>query len=68
MPQGYQLYIKSKLYEFFYILDNRCRNLSRPIKSRKTLDKMKLVLNHVENNYAEKISVSDFAQIAGFFV
>ena len=66
MPQGYQLYIKSKLYEFFYILDNRCRNLSRPIKSRKTLDKMKLVLKHVENNYAEKISVSDIAQIAGF--
>ncbi len=27
---------------------------------------MKLVLKHVENNYAEKISVSDIAQIAGF--
>ena len=24
MPQGYQLYIKSKLYEFFFVLDNRC--------------------------------------------
>ena len=27
-PQGYELYIKSQLYQFFFILDNRCRNLT----------------------------------------
>ena len=54
MPQGYQLYIKSKLYEFFFVLDNRCRNLTKPLKSKKTLDKMKVVLKYVENNYADK--------------
>lgn len=48
MPQGYQLYIKSKLYEFFFVLDNRCRNLTKPLKSKKTLDKMKVVLKYVE--------------------
>ena len=66
MPQGYQLYIKSKLYEFFFVLDNRCRNLTKPLKSRKTLDKMKVVLKYVENNYADKISIADIADVAGF--
>ena len=62
----YQLYIKSKLYEFFFVLDNRCRNLTKPLKSRKTLDKMKVVLKYVENNYADKISIADIADVAGF--
>ena len=66
MPQGYQLYIKSKLYEFFFVLDNRCRNLTKPLKSKKTLDKMKVVLKYVENNYADKISIADIADVAGF--
>ena len=66
MPQGYQLYIKSKLYECFFVLDNRCRNLTKPLKSKKTLDKMKVVLKYVENNYADKISIADIADVAGF--
>ena len=63
MPQGYQLYIKSKLYEFFFVLDNRCRNLTKPLKSKKTLDKMKVVLKYVENNYADKISIQSILGI-----
>lgn len=66
MPQGYQLFVKSKLYEFFFVLDNRCRNLSKPLKSKKTLDKMKVILKYVENNYADKITVADIADIVGF--
>ena len=57
---------KSKLYEFFFVLDNRCRNLTKPLKSKKTLDKMKVVLKYVENNYADKISIADIADVAGF--
>lgn len=48
------------------MLDNRCRNLTKPLKSRKTLDKMKVVLKYVENNYADKISIADIADVAGF--
>lgn len=65
-PQGYQLYVKSMLYQFFFVLDNRCRNLTKPLKDRKTLDKMKIVIKYVENNYAEKITITEIAEIAGF--
>lgn len=65
-PQGYELYIKSQLYQLLYILNNRCRNLSKPIKSKRTLDKTKLVLKYIENNYMQHISVADIANIAGF--
>lgn len=66
MPQGYQLYIKSMLFQFFFVLDNRCRNLTPPPKNKNALDKMKIVLKYVENNYAQKISIADIADVAGF--
>lgn len=64
-PMGYDLFIKGKLYEFFFILSNRCRNEKnpRPIKS---LDKMKTVLKYVENHYMEKITISRVAEVADF--
>ena len=65
-PQGYELYIKSQLYQLLYILNNRCRNLSKPIKSKRTLDKTRLVLKYIENNYMQHISVAEIANIAGF--
>ena len=54
------------LFQFFFILDNRCRNLSRPPKDRKTLEKTKLVLKYIENHYMEKITISMVAKAAGF--
>lgn len=65
-PQGYELYIKSMLFQFFFILDNRCRNLTKPPKNKKALDKMKVVLKYVENNYAQKITIADVSDIVGF--
>ena len=44
MPQGYELYIKSMLFQFFFVLHNRCRNLTTPPKNRKMVYKMKPVL------------------------
>ena len=66
MPQGYELYIKSKLYEFFFILDNRCRNLNNSKGNRKTLEKIKVVLKYIENNYMNKISIADIATTVDF--
>ena len=66
MPQGYELYIKSKLYEFFYILDNRCRNLTKPPKDRKALDKIKVVMKYIEIHYMEKITIAEIAEVCGF--
>ena len=65
-PQGYELYIKSMLFQFFFILDNRCRNLTKPPKNKKALDKMKVVLKYVENNYAQKITIAVVSDIVGF--
>ncbi len=59
-PEGYDLYIKGKLFEFFYILCNRCRNEKNP-RTAKSLDKMKAILKFIENNYMHKITVADAA-------
>ena len=66
MPQGYQLFIKSKLYEFFFILDNRCRNFSKKSVQTKNLNKLKTVLKYVENHYPEKITIAEIADIVDF--
>ena len=65
-PQGYQLFIKSQLCMFFYILDNRCRNLTKPQKDKKTIDKIKDIIKYVEDNYANKITIADVADVVGF--
>lgn len=65
-PQGYQLFIKSMLFQFFFILDNRCRNLTTPKNNRKAIDKMKIILKYIENNYANKITISEIADVIGF--
>lgn len=66
MPQGYELFIKSQLYHFFFILNNRCRNLSTPKEPRKTLKKMKVVLKYIENNYMQKITIAEISSIVDF--
>ena len=54
------------LFQFFFVLDNRCRNLSKPPKDKKALEKMKIVLKYVENNYDQKIAIADVADLVGF--
>jgi AraC-like DNA-binding protein len=65
-PQGYELFIKSQLYYFFFILNNRCRNLTAPKSNYKALEKMKLVLKYIENNYMEKITIAEIAATVDF--
>ena len=64
-PVGYDLYIKSKLYEFFFVLSNRCRNEKNP-RSVKSLEKIKTITKYVETHYAEKITIADIAAVADF--
>ena len=65
-PQGYQLYIKSMLFQFFFILDNRCRNLTPIPENKKAIEKMKIVLKYVETHYSDKITIAEIAEIVGF--
>jgi len=64
-PQGYDLYIKGKLFEFFFILSNRCRNEKNP-RTTKSLDKMKIILKYIETNYMHKITIADVADSVEF--
>ena len=64
-PVGYDLYIKGKLYELFYVLSNRCRNENNP-RTTKSLDKLKIVLKFVERSYMHKITVAEVADRIDF--
>lgn len=64
-PEGYDLYIKSKLFEFFFVLSSRCRNEKNP-RTIRSLGKIKIILKFVENNYMHKISVSEVADRVDF--
>lgn len=64
-PPGYQLYIKSQLFMLLFILSNKCL-LNEPIKKDyKSLEKMKLILKYVENNYMNKITIEEIANEVG---
>lgn len=65
-PQGYELFIKSQLYQFLFILSNRCRNLSNTKPNRKALDKTKVVLKYIENNYMHRITIADVSAAINF--
>ena len=66
-PFGYELYLKSQLYLFCYLLYDRCRQapLKRP-KAHGSMDKLKEVIKYTENHYSESISIAQIARIAGF--
>jgi len=64
-PEGYDLFIKGKLYEFFFILSSRCRIESRPVPPQ-SVGKIKIVLKYIENNYMNKITIADAAALLDF--
>lgn len=50
------------LFMLFYILFNKCSSRNAQKKDYKSLEKMKLILKFVENNYMEKITIEDVAK------
>ena len=61
-PVAYQLFIKSQLYLLFYILFSRCCITNVQKKDFKSLEKIKLIIKYVENNYMEKITIEDISK------
>lgn len=60
-PYAYQLQIKSYLFQLFYLLiSNFDENKTKPI-SKKSLDKVKVILSYIVDNYQENISIEDIA-------
>ncbi|MBQ2744403.1 MAG: AraC family transcriptional regulator [Lachnospiraceae bacterium] len=65
-PHGYQLAIKSYLFQMFYIIFTNLPKDTTPVKRKKSLDKMKLIIKYVENNYADNITIEDMARLCDF--
>lgn len=71
-PTGYELLIKGKLFEFFYLLcSNRpCPETSSGEKNRsrqkKSLEKTRQILKYVEQHYSQQLSIKEMAEACGF--
>lgn len=64
-PKGYQLFLKGQLFMLFYILIEKCSNTVSEQKDSKSLEKLKLILKYIENNYMHKITIADIATEVG---
>ena len=64
--KGYELAIKGNLFIFFSTLFNKVPKNDIPVKKRKSLDKLKLIIKYVENNYAENITIEEISKLCGF--
>ena len=64
-PTGYQLGVKSLLFQFFFLLITNQEELkkSQSASQTKTLEKMKTVLKYVEEHYPERITIDDMAAL-----
>ncbi len=68
-PHGYELFVKGKLLEFFFLLDQLPEfdnGSAKPRKKTARSDKIKAVLKYVELHYSEAISIADIASFCGF--
>lgn len=64
-PKAFQIFIKSQLLQFFFVLCGKCASESAK-RNGPSLDKLKAVTKYVELNYTEKISIAKIASVAGF--
>lgn len=64
-PEGYELFVKGKLFELFFVLSNRCR-IEEGTRGVASLGKMKVIMKYVENHYRDKITISDVAKQVEF--
>lgn len=66
MPTGYELYIKSKLFQLFFALHTRCGGADIKNDNRKNFERVKPILKYVEEHFADKITIAEIASVAGF--
>lgn len=65
-PLGYQLAVKGYLYQFFYLLSGSEREVIPHGAQVKSLDKLKMIIQKIEREYSEKITIDDMAEAVGF--
>lgn len=64
-PPAYQLVIKGQLFLMFHTLFTNCCERDSKQKNQKSLEKMKLIIKYIENNYMEKITIKTIAYELG---
>ncbi len=63
-PEGYQLILKSILFKFIFILISNKGTINTYSNIEpKSLEKLKIVLKYVEENYTEHITIEDMANL-----
>lgn len=62
-PTGYQLAVKSHLFQFFFIIVSNLNKKTPHQTEQKKLDKIKLIVKYVEEHYAEPITLSQMAEL-----
>ncbi len=62
-PTGYQLAVKGLLFQLFFFLISSSHARKLNPKGKKFLDKIKLILSHIQENYARPISIKEVADI-----
>ena len=63
-PEGYQLAVKGLLFQFVFLLVScRQKKSAGPALHAKSLEKIKIVLKYVEENYAGHITIDDMAAL-----
>ncbi len=64
-PAYYELALKSRLFDFFYILFS-CQNTPVQISPNKSIEKIKEIITYVSNSYQEQITTDEIADFIGF--
>lgn len=63
-PKGYQLTVKSWLFQLMFYLVSNQQTLKQPSQShQKHMDKLKTILKYVEEHYNEPLSIEDMANL-----
>ncbi len=60
-PYGYQLAVKGYLYQIFYVLLSNCEKNNKNSGNKKSLEKLKLILTYLTENYQNPITIEEIA-------
>lgn len=59
---GYQLSLKGFLYQMFYLIFSNIQTQDTLKRNKKNLEKIKIILTYIQENYASPISIDEIAE------
>lgn len=65
-PKGYQLALKGCLFQFLFILISNQQGQSLSSSEEKSLQKIKFIIQYVQEHYNEPISITQMAQLCHY--